>query len=218
MASQTPEGSGHSTHRHERRCEEYRDSGQVEAGNVRGAQVRERPVVRHRIRVGGTRLPDLVPGTGQGTRIPGCHQHRQQVRPGVDHTGLVSELLCEGGRIAVHQPRLPHEVVHAEDPSGRQVPAVRRNGLLREQVALQPDRPLAEHDGEGVGQGQEYEVPPPVRPLQEGPAVIYVHVHAGIVVGPVRVAVTGKGQDRRVDLHGVDAGRSPLQGDGHVVA
>ena len=55
---------------------------------------------------------------------------------------------------------------------------------------------------------------------QEVPAVRQVHLHARILVGPVRVVVPAETLDDRVDLDGIDAriGRGPRQRAAHVVA
>ena len=86
-------------------------------------------------------------------------------------TRRVAEHVLERAGVALDEPRLAVVVVHGERATGGEVVAVRLDGLLGEQVALEADRRLALQQRERVGEGEQDRVPLAVGLLEEGAAV-----------------------------------------------
>ncbi len=131
---------------------------------------------------------------------------------------LVAEDLVDGAGEPVDQPRLAVVVVHREDAVLGEVVARLGDGLLGEQVRLEPELAGARDEGQRVGQGEEDEVVLLVVARQEGATVVDVDADARVVVGLVRVDLAADLLDPRVDLHRVDVLRALGQGEGDVGA
>ena len=115
--------------------------------------------------------------------------HRLRAAERVD-ARRVAEDLGGGAGQPVDQPGLAVVVVHRERAVRLEVLAHRRHGLLGEEERLEADLRGAAHQGQRVGQREQDEVVVrPVRALQEGPAVVGVHVDPVVGVGPVDVGL-----------------------------
>ena len=176
-------------------------------------------IVRRRLGcVGGCRIGDVAHGVA-GLHADGQHGLGPTPAPRIAFVvaGLVTPDLVHRVRVASEHIRAV-VVVHGEDPAGGEVVAHRFHGLAGEEVALESERPLAAHQGQRVGQGEQDQVVRLIAPLQEGPAIIDVHGDARVLVRVRGVVVpTGLLQDR-IDLDRIHRGGSLRQGVRHVVA
>ena len=170
---------------------------------LRGAQVGERVVVGGRVGRGRAGRAKAARRAVELGRVLADHDHRAGCpRRAVDARRLAEHLLERGG-VAVDQPRLAVVVVHGEDAAVGEVVAVGLDGLLREEVALEPHGRLALQERERVGEGQQDRVPPVVGRLEEGAPVGEVGVDPRVVVGGQRVP-TPELEQVGVDLDRVD--------------
>ena len=123
-----------------------------------------------------------------------------------------------------HRVREPLEhvgsvvVVHREHAAGGEPLTDRRHRLLREEVRLEPERPLAGDERERVGEREQDQVELLVGPFEEGAAVVDVRGHPGVAVRLLGVEVPADALEHRIDLDGVDRRGAFAQRDGDVVA
>ena len=130
-----------------------------------------------RRRAGGARLPGpgaaLIAASEPGDERPAPAAAADRVE-----ARAMAEDLGQGPAVAVDQPPLAIAVVHRERAALGQVRPRRGDGLAREQVALQPQRAVARHQREGVGQREQHEVVAGRGALQERAPVVDDQVDA----------------------------------------
>ena len=189
---------------------------QVDRRDARRPEVHERMIVgrgcRHerRARLPGGRARDRA-------RLDAGGEHREvaDASGAVDARRVPVHLIERAGE-SIDQPRLPVEVVHAEDAVGRQMRLRRLHRSGREQVALEAEGGLPCQERQRVRQREQDHVVAIGRPLEERPAVGDVHVDARVVVRMLRIELDPQLVEVGVDLDRIDTLRAVGQSDGHI--